>query len=196
MRTWVALNCRFLSRFNATSRQFRDFTDHGGARWRSQGEAGRSVALSRGPRTMLMLRFAKPVTTEAGNGIVMRIHRTRMVTGRLASNRFKHCAGSTHWVPGLARARKNAIKTVTVRRLDPAPRPAGTAIPAKAHLDAPVMSPSAAAARWSRQQTLCRRCSLRRTNDSKTRRIFDLRLFQRYSNPDLQQAPIELARGK
>ncbi len=141
--------------------------------------------VSRGPRTMLMLRFAKPVTTTADNKIVVRIHQDsddrKATLGRF---RIALAPNAGSW-PGTGG--KNAIKTA-IARLDPAPRPAA---PATTALDAPVVAPpppqhDGIAANLA--------SALFTAPDKRSENQKNLVLdYFEYSNPDLQQARVELA---
>jgi hypothetical protein len=153
-------------------------------------------AVSRGPRTMLMLRFEHPVTTEADSRIVVHIHQDsdlrRATIGRF---RIALAASASSW-PGTGG--RNAVKNAEARAdrdalaAAPAPPPVGQAISSPAKLDAPVTAPpppqhdgipgNLASALFASPE--------KRSEDQK-KLVLD---YFEYSNPQLQPARIELAR--
>ena len=111
MRRAAERNCRSHSR-SATSHQSPAFQ-----RWLRlmaiRKPAGRLAPSPRGPRTMLMLRFAEPVTTDATSKIVVHIHQDsddrKATIGRF---RIALAASSSTW-PGTGG--KGAIKNAIAR---------------------------------------------------------------------------------
>jgi Protein of unknown function (DUF1553)/Protein of unknown function (DUF1549)/Planctomycete cytochrome C len=149
-------------------------------------------SVARGPRTMLMLRFAEPVTTDAATKIIVHIHQDsddrKATIGRL---RIALAASSSTW-PGTGG--KGAIKNA-IARADSAARPStAPAAPAQppANLDAPVVAPpppqhdGIAANLASALFT-----ALDKRSEDQKKLALD---YFEYSNPQLAPARIELAK--
>ncbi len=140
--------------------------------------------VARGPRTMLMLRFATPVVTEPDTKITIKIHQDsddrKATLGRF---RIALAPNSGTW-PGTGG--RNAIRTA-IARLDPKPAAPATA----AGLDTPVVAPPPPQ-HDGLAANLASALFLSPDKRSENQKNLVLDYFE-YSNPELQPARIELA---